>query len=55
MQASLYGKRRILSALPGALHLESGILGKLGLSPGDDSADVFSDFFLVIFVSGIFY
>ncbi len=55
MQASVYGKRGILPALSRALHLESGILGKFGLSFGDDSAAVFDDFLLAVFVSRIFY
>ncbi len=55
MQASVYGKPGILPALPGALHLESGILGKCGLSDDDDSAAVPADFLLVVFVSRCFY
>ncbi len=55
MQASVYGKPGILPALSGAIHLESGILGKCGLSADDDSAVVPDDFLLVVFISRIFY
>jgi hypothetical protein len=55
MQASVYGKREILPALSRALRLESGILGKYGLSFADDFTVVFDDFLLVIFVSRNFY
>ncbi len=55
MQASVYGKRRVLPALSHALHLESGILGKRRLPGGNDSTAVFNDFLLAVFVSRIFY
>ncbi len=55
MQASVYGKREILPALSRALHLESGILGKYGLSSCDDFTAIFDDFLLVVFISRIFY
>jgi hypothetical protein len=46
MQASVYGNGEILPALPRALHLESGILGKCRLSFGNDSSAIFDDFLL---------
>ncbi len=55
MQASVYGKRGILPVLSRALRLESGILGKYGLSFADDFTVVFDDFLLAVFVSRNFY
>jgi hypothetical protein len=55
MQASVYDKPGILPALSRALHLESGILGKRRLSFNDDSAAVFDDSLLAVFVSGSFF
>ena len=46
MQASVYGKRRILPALSRALRLESGILGKRRLSNRNDSAGFHRNFLL---------
>jgi hypothetical protein len=55
MQASVYGNGGVLPALSRALYLESGILGKFGLSFADDSAAVFDDFLLAVFVSRSFF
>jgi hypothetical protein len=55
MQASLYGKSGILPTLSRTLHLESGILGKCGLSVDDDITAIPDDFFLVVFIFGSFY
>jgi len=55
MQTPLSGKSGILPALPRALHLESGILGKSGLSVADDSAAFCDDFVLVFSFSRLFY
>jgi len=46
VQASVYGAERILPALPGTLHLESGILGECRLSDGDGRAARLDDFAL---------
>jgi hypothetical protein len=48
MQTPVYGAQRILSALPGALHLESGILGKRRLFGGDGVAAFRDDFLLAV-------
>ncbi len=50
VQASVYDTQGILPALPRALHLESGILDKRRVSFGDDSAAVFDDFLLAVFI-----
>ena len=36
MQATVFGGQGILSEMPAALHLESGILGECRLSDGND-------------------
>ena len=55
MQTPVYGKQGILPALPRAVHLESGILGKRRLSDRDDRADFFNRFRLAVFLfRGIF-
>ena len=53
MQASVYDKPRILSALPRTLHLESGIVGKSRLSCADDCAAFFDAFILAVYLFGI--
>ena len=56
MQASFSGKTRILPEMPRALHLESGIVGKHGLSGHNDRpAAGFDDFILAVFIFGIVY
>lgn len=50
MQASVYGKPRILSALSRTLHLESGIVDKFGLSFVDGCAAFLDDFVLDVFL-----
>ena len=40
MQASVFGKQRLLPEMSAALHLESGILGKCRLSVVDDGFPV---------------
>jgi len=52
MQASVYDTQGILSTLSCALHLESGIVGKFGLSIADDCAAFFDDFILAVFLFG---
>jgi hypothetical protein len=54
MQTSVYGKPGILSALSRTEYLESGIVGKYRLPADDDSAAVFDDFLLAVFVSRSF-
>jgi hypothetical protein len=55
MQTSFSGKQGILPELSRTIHLESGIVGKSGLSPADDSADFSDDFILDVFIYGLFY
>jgi len=55
MQASVYGKRRVLPALSRALHVESGIVDEFGLSADDDCAAFCDDFVLAVFLYEFFY
>lgn len=54
MQASVYGGQRILPELPGAIHLESGIIGERRLSAGDDRAARSDDFTLGFLIFRVF-
>lgn len=55
MQASLFGKRRILPALPRTLYVESGILDERRLPLNDDGRAAASGaFILAVFVYGNF-
>lgn len=49
VQAPVYGEPGVLSALPGALHLESGIVGESRLPAGNDPAS-FGDAFVLVFL-----
>ncbi len=56
MQTPFSGKSGILPELPRALHLESGIVGKYGLSDGNGCGPAFSDAFVLdVFLSRRFY
>jgi hypothetical protein len=50
MQTTVSGKQGILPALPSALHMESGIMGKRRLSDRNDRADIFNRFRLALFL-----
>ena len=52
MQTPFSGKRGILPALPRAIHVESGIVGKRRLPDGNDCHPAFfNDFVLDVYVS----
>lgn len=55
MSPPVYGEQGVLLILSRTLYLESGIVGKFGLSRADDSADFCDAFLLVFSLFGIFY
>jgi hypothetical protein len=56
MQTPVSGGKGFLPALPAALRVESGIVGKYGLSFNDDRRAAFcDDFVLAVFLFRIFY
>jgi hypothetical protein len=55
LQATVSCRKGILLALPAALRLESGIVGKRWLSFGDGRAAFSDAFILVLFLSRLFY
>lgn len=54
LQKAFFSGERILPALPRALHVEPGIMGKYGLPADDDRAARYDAFILVVFLSGNF-
>jgi hypothetical protein len=54
VQTPVFGTQRILPALPGALHLESRIVGKFGLFARNDFAAFRNDIILVFLFFQLF-
>lgn len=50
MQATVFGGEGILSEMPAALYLESGILGERRLPDGDDCSAARFDIFILVFL-----
>jgi hypothetical protein len=55
LQKTFSGGQTVLPELSRAIHLESGIVGKHGLSADDVRAARFSDFILAVFLFRDFY